>query len=184
MSERISFGAVLLFSGLWLLLVYAPVAHWVWGGGWLGAMGVLDFAGGLVVHATAGVSALVVAEMLGPRAGFPQRGPAAAQPGDDDDRRGACCGSAGSASTPAARWRPTAPPAWRCWSPTSRPPAAALTWMAIEWIKFGKPSLVGIVTGMIAGLATITPASGFVGPVGGLVLGLWRASSATAPCGS
>ena len=85
--ERIRFGAVLLFSGLWLILVYAPVCHWVWGGGWLARLGVLDFAGGLVVHATAGTSAIVIARMLGSRQGFPARAQAAAQPVDDHDRR-------------------------------------------------------------------------------------------------
>ncbi len=169
--ERIKFAAVLLFSGLWLYIVYAPVTHWVWGGGWLSDMGVLDFAGGIVVHVTAGVSALVIAKMLGPRLGFPK----AVRP-------------------PHAPWMVMVGAAmlWVGWFGFNAGSAlsagsdagmamlvthisaatASLVWMVIEWIKYGKPSLVGIVTGTIAGLATITPASGFVGPVGGLALGL------------
>ncbi len=169
--ERIRFPAVLLFSGLWLVLVYAPVAHWVWGGGWLANMGTLDFAGGIVVHVTAGASALVIAAMLGPRQGFPQH----VQP-------------------PHAPWMTMvgATMLWVGWFGFNAGSAlaanqdaamallvthvsaatASLVWMALEWTKFGKPSLVGFVTGTIAGLATITPASGFVGPVAALIIGL------------
>jgi ammonium transporter, Amt family len=169
--ERIRFGAVLAFSGLWLVLVYAPVAHWVWGGGWLAAMGALDFAGGLVVHLTAGTSALVLAIMLGPRAGFP-----------------------GDVKPPHAPWMTMAGASmlWVGWFGFNAGSAlaaggnagmamtathvsaatASLVWMTIEWVRYGKPSMVGIVTGAIAGLATITPASGFVGPAAGLVIGL------------
>ncbi len=169
--ERIRFAAVLVFSGLWLVLVYAPVAHWVWGGGWLAGMGTLDFAGGIVVHVTAGASALVIAAMLGPRRGFPKH----VQP-------------------PHAPWMTMvgATMLWVGWFGFNAGSAlaanhdaamallvthvsaatASLVWMALEWTKFGKPSLVGFVTGTIAGLATITPASGFVGPVAALIIGV------------
>ena len=169
--ERMKFSAVLWMSGLWLLLVYAPVCHWVWGGGWLAQMGVMDFAGGIVVHATAGVSAIVIAVVLGARHGYPEHVRPPHNPGMtatgaamlwvgwygfNGGSQLAADGGAGMAimatHTAAAM--------------------AALTWSAIEWIKFGKPSLVGAVTGVIAGLATVTPASGFVGPMGGLILGL------------
>jgi len=168
--ERIKFSAVLLFSGLWLLLVYAPVTHWIWGGGWLADLGVMDFAGGLVVHATAGITALVLAVMLGPRKGFPDDVRPPHNPGIT--MAGAAmlwvgwfgfnAGSALAADANAAM----AMTATHIAAAT-----ASLTWMAIEWIKYGKPSLVGMVTGMVAGLATITPASGFVGPIGALAIG-------------
>ena len=169
--ERMRFAAVLLISGLWLLLVYAPVCHWVWGGGWLAGMGVLDFAGGLVVHATAGVSAIVIALLLGSRAGFPNdlrpphsppmtmMGAAMLWVGWYGFNAGSALAANGNAGMAMVVTHTSAA-------------AASLTWMAIEWIKFGKPSLVGIVTGMVAGLATITPASGFVGPAGALVYGV------------
>ena len=168
--ERMRFGAVMLFTLLWLLLVYVPVAHWVWGGGWLAAMGVRDFAGGLVVHLTAGISALVLAVLLGPRLGFP-----------DDVKpphapwmtmAGACMlwvgwfgFNAGSALTAGAD-------AGMALTVTHISAATAtLVWIVIEWCKFGKPSVVGAVTGAVAGLATITPASGYVGPGAALVIG-------------
>ena len=169
--ERMRFAPVLLISGLWLLLVYVPVCHWVWGGGWLAGMGVLDFAGGLVVHATAGVSALVIALLLGSRRGFPSElqpphspmltmvGAAMLWVGWYGFNAGSALAANGNAGMAMVVTHTSAA-------------AASLTWMAIEWIKFGKPSLVGIVTGMVAGLATITPASGFVGPVGSLVYGV------------
>ena len=169
--ERMRFAPVLLISGLWLLLVYAPVCHWVWGGGWLAGMGVLDFAGGLVVHATAGVSAIVIALLLGGRQGFPNElrpphsppmtmmGAAMLWVGWYGFNAGSALAANGNAGMAMVVTHTSAA-------------AASLTWMTIEWIKFGKPSLVGIVTGMVAGLATITPASGFVGPVGGLVYGV------------
>lgn len=169
--ERIKFAAVLVFSGFWLLLVYAPVTHWVWGGGFLAEMGVLDFAGGIVVHVTAGISALVIAWQLGGRAGFPENvkpphapwmvmvGAAMLWVG----WFGFNAGSALSAGSNAAM----------AMLVTHLSAAvASLVWMVIEWRRFGKPSLVGFVTGTIAGLATITPASGFVGPLGGILLGL------------
>ncbi|MEW5705053.1 MAG: ammonium transporter [Pseudomonadota bacterium] len=168
--ERIKFSAVLLFSGFWLLLVYAPVTHWIWGGGWLAELGVRDFAGGLVVHATAGISALVLAIALGGRKGFPGEVKPPHSPGIT--MMGAAmlwvgwfgfnAGSALAANGNAAM----------AMTVTHISAAtAALTWMAIEWVKYGKPSLIGIVTGMVAGLATITPASGYVGPLGGLAIG-------------
>ncbi|MGD9501804.1 MAG: ammonium transporter [Methyloceanibacter sp.] len=169
--ERMRFGAVMLFSLLWLFLVYVPVAHWVWGGGWLAAMGVRDFAGGLVVHLTAGVTALVLAVLLGPRLGFPDevRPPHAPWM----TMAGACMlwvgwfgFNAGSALTAGAD-------AGMAMTVTHISAATAtLVWIATEWWKFGKPSLVGAVTGAVAGLATITPASGYVGPGAALVIGL------------
>lgn len=169
--ERIRFSAVLWISLAWLLLVYAPVTHWVWGGGWLAAMGVMDFAGGIVVHVTAGVSAAVIAVFLGARKGFPN----AIQPPHAPwmvmvgasllwvGWFGFNAGSAVSAGQDAAM----------AMLVTHLSAAVgSLVWLAIEWFKFGKPSLVGLVTGTIAGLATITPASGYVGPIGAIILGL------------
>lgn len=169
--ERIKFGAVLIFSGLWMLLVYAPVTHWIWGGGWLADMGVMDFAGGLVVHATAGSSALLLAFMLGPRKGFPMGlrpphnpglsmiGAAMLWVGWFGFNAGSAVAADGNAGMAMLVTHIAAA-------------TGSLVWMVIEWVKFGKPSLIGIITGMVAGLATITPASGFVGPLGGVALGL------------
>jgi Amt family ammonium transporter len=168
--ERIRFGAVLLFSALWLLFVYAPVAHWVWGGGWLAAMGVMDFAGGIVVHTTAGISAVVVAIALGRREGFPQIQPPHAP---WMVMVGACMlwvGWFGFNAGSAVASNTTAGMALLVTHMSAA--IATLVWTAIEWMRFGKPSMVGAVTGTIAGLATITPASGFVGPAGALVIGL------------
>ena len=168
--ERMKFKAVLLFSALWLLLVYAPVCHWVWGGGWLGSMGVLDLAGGIVVHATAGVSALVLAAMLGSRDGFPKKlqvphSPVLVMIGASMLWVGWFGFNAGSQIAAGG-------PAGMTMLVTHISAAvASLTWMAVEWIRNGKPGLVGIVTGMVAGLATITPASGNVGPLGATLLG-------------
>ena len=169
--ERIKFSAVLLFSLFWLILVYAPACHWVWGGGWLAEMGVMDFAGGIVVHVTAGVSALVLAVVLGPRRGFPRDIRPPHNPGMTVI--GACMlwvgwfgFNAGSALTADGS-------AGMAMVVTHISAAtASLVWALIEWIKFGKPSVVGIVTGTIAGLASITPASGFVGPIGAVVIGI------------
>ncbi len=169
--ERIKFSAVMMFSGLWLLLVYAPVTHWVWGGGWLAEMGVMDFAGGLVVHATAGTSALLLAYLLGSRHGFPTVLRPPHNPGMSMIGAamlwvgwfGFNAGSALAADTSAGMAMLVTHIAAA---------TASLVWMVIEWVKFGKPSLVGIITGMVAGLATITPASGFVGPLGGVCIGL------------
>jgi Amt family ammonium transporter len=169
--ERIKFGAVLLFSGLWLIVVYAPVAHWVWGGGWLAAMGVKDFAGGIVVHTTAGISALVVAIALGKREGFPHglqppHAPWIVMVGAAMLWVGWFGFNAGSALTAGAD-------AGMAMLVTHMAAAvASLTWMAIEWVRFRKPSLIGTVTGTIAGLATITPASGYVGPMGAIIIGI------------
>lgn len=168
--ERVKFSAVLVFCAFWLVLVYAPVAHWVWGGGWLAEMGVTDFAGGIVVHATAGVSALVFAIVLGKRGHFPKELRPPHNPGYV--MLGAAmlwvgwfgfnAGSAVAADASAARAMVV--------THTSAA-TAALVWMMIEWISFKKPTLVGIATGTIAGLATITPAAGSVGPVGALIIG-------------
>ena len=169
--ERMKFESVLLFSGLWSLVVYAPVAHWVWGGGWLNTMGIMDFAGGLVVHLTAGASALVVAVLIGPRAGFPgdlkpPHAPWMTMAGASMLWVGWFGFNAGSALTAGGD-------AGMAMTVTHISAASAsLVWVGIEWAKFGKPSLVGMVTGTIAGLATITPASGFVGPASALVIGL------------
>ena len=170
-AERMRFAAVLLFSALWLLLVYVPVTHWVWGGGWLQAMGLYDFAGGVVVHITAGVAALVAAIVLGPRKGFPET----AMPPHNMTMTltgagmlwvgwfGFNGGSALAANGDAAMAMLVTHVAAA---------AGAMTWLFIEWKRFGRPSALGAVTGMVAGLGTITPASGFVGPGGALVIGL------------
>ena len=169
--ERIKFSAVMVFSGLWLVLVYAPVCHWVWGGGWLADMGVMDFAGGIVVHVTAGSSALLMAKMLGGRRGFPMDlrpphnpgmtmiGAAMLWVGWFGFNAGSALAADGSAAMAMLVTHISAA-------------AASLTWAILEWRRFGKASLVAIVTGMVAGLATITPASGFVGPLGALCIGV------------
>jgi Amt family ammonium transporter len=169
--ERISFMGMLLFSAFWLLVVYVPVTHWVWGGGWLADLGILDFAGGLVVHLTAGVSALVIAIMLGGRRGFPREIVPPHNPGMV--MIGACMlwvgwfGFNGGSALAANGGAGMAIAVTHISAAT-----ASLTWMVIEWKQHGKPSLVGFVTGTIAGLATITPASGFVGPIGALIIGV------------
>jgi Amt family ammonium transporter len=168
--ERIKFGAVLLFSGLWLLAVYAPVCHWVWGGGWLAQMKVMDYAGGLVVHATAGVSSLVAVAFLGPRDGFPSDLHPPHNPGMTMMGAGMLwvgwygfnAGSALAADAAAG----SALVATHLSAAT-----AGLTWAVIEKLRFGRTSMIGVVTGVVAGLATVTPASGFIGPVGGVILG-------------
>ncbi len=169
--ERIKFSAVLILSALWLIVVYAPVTHWVWGGGWLAQMGVMDFAGGLVVHATAGISSLVIVKALGARHGFPNEVSPPHNPGMV--AMGACMlwvgwfgfnGGSALAANGAAGMALTVTHIAAA--------TASLVWMLIEWKKYGKPSLVGLVTGTIAGLATITPASGFVGPIGALIIGV------------
>ncbi len=168
--ERIKFGPVLIFSGLWLIVVYAPVAHWVWGNGWLMSLGVMDFAGGLVVHATAGTSALVIAAMLGPRDGFPKELRPPHNPGLTIIGAGLLWvgwygfngGSALTADAAAGN---------AILATHMSASVAGLVWMAIEWMRFGRPSVVGTVTGVVAGLATVTPASGFVSPLGGCILG-------------
>ncbi len=175
--ERMKFSAMLWFTALWATLVYAPVAHWIWGGGllsdggWLGDVGVRDFAGGLVVHLTAGVSAVVAAVMIGGREGFPREitpphspgftmiGAAMLWVGWFGFNGGSALASDGAAGMAITVTHVSAA-------------LGALVWMVIEWVQHGRPSLVGMVTGMVAGLATITPASGFVGPLGAVACGL------------
>ena len=168
--ERIKFAAVVAFSALWLLIVYAPVAHWLWGGGWLATRHAMDFAGGLVVHATAGTSALVIAKMIGPRDGFPKDLRPPHNPGMTmigagmlwvgwyGFNAGSALAANGDAGAALAATHLSAA-------------TAGIVWAAIEWIRFKRPSMVGLITGVVAGLATVTPASGFVGPVGGVILG-------------
>ena len=170
-AERMRFGSVLLFTVLWLFLVYGPVAHWVWGGGWLAARGVLDYAGGLVVHLTAGISALVLAIVIGPRAGFPNDVKPPHAPWMT--MAGACMLWVGWFGFNAGSALKAGGDAGMAMTVTHISAAtAALIWLVIESVKYGKPSMIGIVTGAVAGLATITPASGFVGPAGALVIGL------------
>ena len=182
-AERMRFSAMMIFMALWVTVVYAPVAHWVWGGGFLGEMGVLDFAGGTVVHINAGIAALVICIVLGKRIGYPET---AMSPnslvltvvgasmlwvgwfGFNAGSELAADGTAGMAM--AVTHISTA--------------MAGCTWMLIEWVSHGKPSALGIATGAVGGLVAITPASGFVGPVGALAIGLaagvccyWGASS-------
>ena len=170
-AERMKFSSMMLFSAIWLVVVYAPITHWVWGGGWLGEMGLLDFAGGTVVHVTAGSAALVCALVMGPRRGFPttampphnltmaMTGAGMLWVGWFGFNAGSALAANGDAGMAMLVTHMSAS-------------AGALTWMACEWFKFGKPSALGAVTGMVAGLGTITPASGFVGPMGGLVIGI------------
>lgn len=169
--ERMKFAAILLFSAIWLLTVYAPVTHWVWGGGIMAEWGVLDFAGGIVVHATAGTAALVCALVVGKRRSFPTSVQPPHSPvltmigasmlwiGWFGFNGGSALGAGNSAGMALLVTHIAAA-------------TASLVWMFIEWFRFGRPSLVGIVTGMVAGLATVTPASGFIGIPGGLILGL------------
>jgi len=169
--ERIKFSAVFLFTLLWVIFVYAPVAHWVWGNGWLAKKGVLDFAGGIVVHTTAGVSSLVTAYFLGRRKGFPKiahppHSPVLAMIGASMLWVGWFGFNAGSALAANGN------AAMAMLVTHSSAATATLTWMCIDWYKNGKPGLIGIITGMVAGLATVTPASGYIGPMGGIILGL------------
>ena len=170
-AERMKFSAMLLFSAIWLIAVYVPITHWVWGGGWLGQMGLLDFAGGVVVHITAGVSALVAAIVIGPRRGFPttpmpphnmtmtMTGAGMLWVGWFGFNGGSALAANGDAAMAIVATHISAS-------------AGAIAWGVIEWKKFGKPSALGVATGIIAGLGTITPASGFVGPGGALIIGL------------
>ena len=170
-AERMKFSSMMLFSALWALLVYVPVCHWVWGGGWLADMDVMDFAGGIVIHVTAGVSALVAALVMGNRKGFPTvampphnmpmvvTGAGMLWVGWFGFNAGSALAADGSAGMAMLVTHISAA-------------AGSLTWMVIEWVRFGKPSVLGIVTGMVAGLGTITPASGFVGPAGALFIGI------------
>ncbi|MGH8217285.1 MAG: ammonium transporter [Steroidobacteraceae bacterium] len=169
-AERMKFSALLWFTALWLLIVYVPITHWVWGGGWLAERGVLDFAGGIVVHTTAGIAALVTALVLRERKGFPHHpmpphnmpltvlGAGMLWVGWFGFNGGSALAANGSAAMAILVTQLAAS-------------AGALAWMAMEWLRFGKPSLLGIVTGMVAGLGTITPASGYVGPEGAILIG-------------
>jgi Amt family ammonium transporter len=170
-AERMRFSSMLIFSGAWVLLVYAPICHWVWGGGWLGDLGLMDFAGGTVVHITAGVSAIVAALVLGKRRGFPDQpmmphnmslaiaGAGMLWVGWFGFNGGSALAANGDAAMAMLATHISAS-------------AGAFTWMCAEWVRFGKPSALGAVTGMVAGLGTITPASGYVGPAGALVIGI------------
>lgn len=170
-AERMRFGAVLLFTALWLLFVYVPVAHWIWGGGFLARRGVLDFAGGLVVHLSAGATALLLAILVGPRAGFPDEVKPPHAPWMT--MVGACMLWVGWYGFNAGSALKAGGDAGMAMTVTHISAAtAALVWLAIESVKFGKPSMIGIVTGAVAGLASITPASGYVGPAGALIIGL------------
>ena len=169
-AERMKFSAMLVFMGIWVTVVYAPICHWVWGGGWLGEMGVLDFAGGTVVHINAGVAGLVAAIVLGKRRGYPRSpmkpsnlvltmvGAAMLWVGWFGFNAGSELAADGTAGMAMAVTQIAAA-------------AAALTWMFSEWVSHGKPSALGLVSGAVAGLVAITPASGFVGPMGALVIG-------------
>jgi len=169
-AERARFSAVMLFSGAWLLCVYAPVTHWVWGGGWLQQMGLLDFAGGTVVHVTAGVASLVSALVIGNRHGFGQTampphnmtmtvtGAGMLWVGWFGFNAGSALAANGDAGMAMLVTHLSAA-------------AGAFTWLCVEWVRFGKPSALGAVTGMVAGLGTITPASGFVGPAAAVLIG-------------
>jgi len=170
-AERMRFSAMCWFSMLWLVFVYIPVAHWVWGGGWLAQRGFMDFAGGAVVHINAGVAAIVAALVMGNRRGFPRQ----AMPPHNlpTTVAGACMLWVGWFGFNAGSALAADGAAGMAMLVTHIGAAAgSLAWMFREWVKFGKPSVLGIVTGMVAGLGTITPASGFVGPGGALVIGL------------
>lgn len=169
-AERMKFSAVLIFSTIWLLVVYVPICHMTWGGGLYSEWGVMDFAGGIVVHVTAGLAALVACIMVGPRAGYPRElepphnmtmtvtGTAMLWVGWFGFNAGSALGANGDAAMALLVTHLSAS-------------VATLVWMAIEWVKLGKPSVLGAATGSIAGLAAITPASGYVGPLGALVIG-------------
>ena len=174
-AERMKFSSMLLFSVFWVSLVYFPVCHWVWGGGWLGEMGLLDFAGGTVVHITAGVGAIVAAMVMGNRNGFPETpmmphnmtmsvtGAGMLWVGWFGFNGGSAVAANGDAGMAILVTHISAA-------------CGAFTWAVMEWIRYGKASALGTVTGMVAGLGTITPASGFVGPMGALVIGVLAGS--------
>jgi ammonium transporter, Amt family len=169
-AERVGFLAMLLFSAAWSLLVYVPVAHWVWGGGWLQALGVLDFAGGIVVHVTAGVAGLVAALYVGKRKGFPATpmmphsltlsvvGAGMLWVGWFGFNAGSALGANGTAGMTLAATQVSAA-------------TAACVWMLVEWLRHGRSSVLGVITGAVAGLATVTPASGYVGIGGAMAIG-------------
>jgi len=169
-AERMKFSAMLLFTGSWMLLIYSPVCHWVWGGGWLGGMGALDFAGGTVVHINAGIAGLMSAIVLGKRKGYPTTpmmphsltlsvvGASMLWVGWFGFNAGSELAADGTAGMALAVTQIAAA-------------AATLAWMFVEWVKHGKPSALGAITGTVAGLVAITPASGFVGPMGAIAIG-------------
>jgi len=170
-AERMKFSAMLLFTGAWMLLIYSPICHWVWGGGWLGGLGALDFAGGTVVHINAGVAGLVSALVLGKRKGYPTTpmmphsltlsvvGAGMLWVGWFGFNAGSELAADGTAGMALAVTQIATA-------------AATLAWMFVEWIRHGKPSALGAITGAVAGLVAITPASGFVGPMGAIAIGL------------
>ncbi|HEX9398573.1 MAG TPA: ammonium transporter [Anaeromyxobacter sp.] len=169
-AERVAFGPMLLFSALWSIVVYLPVTHWMWGGGWLQKMGALDFAGGIVVHVTAGIAGLVACTYVGRRKGYPATpmpphsltlsvvGAGMLWVGWFGFNAGSALGANGSAGMTLAATQVSAA-------------TAALVWTCIEWIRHGRPSVLGIITGAVAGLATVTPASGYVGIAGAMAIG-------------
>lgn len=170
-AERIKFSALLWFVALWELLIYIPVCHWVWGGGWLAQLGVMDFAGGVVVHVTGGVAALIAAMMLGGRRGFPRvpmpphnltmtaTGAGILWVGWHGFSAGSALMANGAAGIAMLSTHMSAA-------------AGSLAWMTIEWVRFGKPSGLGLITGMVAGLGMIAPSAGFISPLGGLIVGI------------
>jgi Amt family ammonium transporter len=172
-AERMKFSAMMLFSVIWLVLVYLPICHMTWGGAgsYFGDMGVFDFAGGIVVHITAGIAALVACIVIGPRKGYPRTpmlphnmtmcfvGTGMLWVGWYGFNGGSALGANGDAAMAITVTQISAA-------------TAACVWMVVEWVRFGKPSVLGIATGAIAGLAAVTPASGFIGPIGGLTIGL------------
>jgi ammonium transporter, Amt family len=170
MVERVRFSALLAFSGLWMMLVYVPVCHWLWGGGWLAQLGAVDFAGGIVVHTTAGAATLTAAWLLGPRRGYPgtllpphnltltATGAGILWVGWHGFSAGSALMANGAAGLAMLTTHIAAT-------------AGALVWMTVEWIRYGRPTLLGIATGLIAGLGIVSSAAGFIGPIGALVLG-------------
>ena len=170
-AERMRFSAVLLFSGIWSLVVYAPIAHWIWGGGWLQSIGAMDFAGGTAVHISAGTAAVVAALVLGPRRGFPENvqpphnmtltvaGAGMLWVGWLGFNGGSALAANGDAAMALAVTHIAAA-------------SGAFTWMMIEWMRYGKPSALGAVTGMVAGLGTVTAGAGYIGPAGALLVGI------------
>lgn len=171
-AERMRFSALLLFAALWSVLIYAPVAHWIWGGGWLGKMGALDFAGGAVVHVSSGVSALVCALVMGPRKGygveymaphnlpFTLLGTGLLWFGWFGFNAGSALGANGIAGSAFLATQTAAA-------------AAALVWMWVEWMHRGRPTVLGVASGAVAGLATVTPGAGFVGPFSAMLIGVF-----------
>jgi len=171
-AERMKFSALLLFTVLWSLVIYVPVAHWIWGGGWLGKMGALDFAGGAVVHITSGVSALVCAIVLGKRKGhgsdymaphnlpFTLLGTGLLWFGWFGFNAGSALGANGLAGSTFLATHAAAA-------------TGALVWMGVEWLHRGKPTVLGVASGAVAGLATVTPASGYIGPFSAIIIGIF-----------